>query len=45
MELKINLKIAVSIHCFRQRPQQVRLSAYCNVTLNVLTVTDEDHKR
>ena len=38
--LKLNFEKGISIQCFRPRPPQVS-----TVTLNVLTVTDENHKR
>ena len=43
--LKLNFDKGISIQCFRRRPQQVKVSAHCTMTSNVLTETDENHKR
>ena len=41
--VKLNFEKGISIPCFRRRPQQI-VSVSCTVTLNVSTVTVENHK-
>ena len=42
--LKIDFEIGISIQCFDDVHNKL-VSAHCTVTLNALTVTDENHKR